>query len=65
MLVAEVRKVFSIWLAAIAATLLLGAFVVLAFWVDQRREQRKSPTVRPEERPKSPTVRAEERPKAA
>jgi hypothetical protein len=60
-----VRNVFSIWLAAIAATLLLGAFVVLGFWVDQRREHPQSPTVRAEEHRQSPTVRPAERPKAA
>jgi heme exporter protein D len=67
MLSVEVTNVFQVWIAAVCSALFLLALVVVAFWIERRRElrdetRRLEVSDRPERRSQE---RSEERPKAA
>jgi heme exporter protein D len=63
MLSVEVRNVFQVWIAAVCSALFLLALVVVAFWVERRRELRDE-TRRLEDSDRL-EEHSEERPKAA
>lgn len=63
MLFLEVRNVFQVWIAAVCSALFLLGLVVVAFWVERRRELRDE--TRRLEDTHRPEKHSEKLPKAA